>query len=63
MSYRERKQRTIRSIRSEMKRTMRDLCRTLSENPDVAELEELEERLLKLAKSKHELSQRVRFAT
>jgi len=63
LSYRERKQRTIRSIRSEMKRTMRDLCRSLSENPDVAELEELEERLLKLAKSKHELSQRVRFVT
>ncbi|MDH5816309.1 MAG: hypothetical protein QE164_06015 [Candidatus Nezhaarchaeota archaeon] len=58
MSYVERKKRSVRSIRAQIKRTIRELKDALSEGTDT---KEIEEELLRLAKSKRELSQRVRF--
>jgi len=60
VSYIERKKRGIRSIRVQMKKTIKELKRTLNENDDV-DIGEMEEELMKLAKTKHELSRRVRF--
>jgi hypothetical protein len=60
MSYIERKRRGVKSIRSEIKKELRELKEALAEGADTRELEE---KLLKLARSKYELSQRVRFRT
>ncbi|MEM2213581.1 MAG: hypothetical protein QXD66_01245 [Candidatus Nezhaarchaeales archaeon] len=58
MSYIERKKREVRSIRAQIKKTIKDLKKALAEGTDT---KEMEEELLRLAKSKRELSQRVRF--
>jgi ribosome recycling factor len=58
MSYVERKRKGVRSIRSEIKKEIKELKEALAEGTDTRELEE---RLLKLARSKYEMSQRVRF--
>ncbi|MHC1600832.1 MAG: hypothetical protein ACXQTI_09400 [Candidatus Nezhaarchaeales archaeon] len=60
MDYVERKKRNIRSIRAQMKKTIKELKRALAEGAD-SDIREMEEELMKLAKSKRELSQRVRF--
>jgi hypothetical protein len=60
MGYVEKKRKGVRSIRSEMKKELGELKEALAEGADTRELEE---RLLKLARSKYELSQRVRFRT
>lgn len=58
MSYVERKKKEVRSIRAHIKKTMRELKNALAEGADTREMEE---ELLRLARSKHELSQKVRF--
>jgi ribosome recycling factor len=58
MSYVERKRKGVRSIRFEIKKEIKELKEALAEGTDTRELEE---RLLKLARSKYEMSQRVRF--
>lgn len=58
MSYVERKKREVRAIRAQIKRTIRELKDALAEGADV---KEMEEELLRLAKTKHEASQRLRF--
>ncbi|MCC6043117.1 MAG: hypothetical protein LM598_05795 [Candidatus Verstraetearchaeota archaeon] len=60
MGYVEKKRKGVRSIRSEVKKELRELREALAESADTRELGE---RLLKLARSKYELSQRVRFRT
>jgi len=57
MGYVEKKRKGVRSIRSEIKKELKG---ALAERADTRELEE---RLLKLARSKYELPQRVRFRT
>ncbi|MEM4576021.1 MAG: hypothetical protein QW701_01015 [Candidatus Nezhaarchaeales archaeon] len=57
MNYEEKK-RSIRSIRSQMKKAVYELKNALINGYDTAEIEE---ELLRLAKSKYEISQRVRF--
>ncbi|MEM0217619.1 MAG: hypothetical protein QXM73_02560 [Candidatus Nezhaarchaeales archaeon] len=58
MNYIERKKKEVRSIRTQIKKTIKDLKRALAEGTNT---KEIEEELLRLAKSKRELSQRVRF--
>jgi ribosome recycling factor len=58
MGYVERKRKRVRSIRSEIKREIKELKEALAKGDDT---KELEERLLELARSKYELSQRMRF--
>jgi len=58
MDYVEKKRKRVRSIRSEIKREVKELKEALAKGADTRELEE---RLLKLTRSKYELSQRVRF--
>jgi ribosome recycling factor len=58
MGYIERKRKGVRSIRSEVKKELRKLKEALAEEADTRELEE---RVIKLARVKYELSQRVRF--
>lgn len=58
MSYVKRKKKKVRSIRAQMKKTIRELRNALTEGVDT---KEMEEELLRLARSKRELSQRVRF--
>jgi len=58
MGYVEREKKRVRSIRSEIKREVKELKEALAKGVDTRELEE---RLLELARFKHELSQRTRF--
>jgi ribosomal protein S20 len=58
MSYVERKRRSMRSIRSKIKRTVKELKEAVAEGVDTGKMEE---KLHKLLRSKYELSQRVRF--
>ncbi len=58
MSYVEKKKKSIRSIRAEIKRAVKELMEATARGVDTREMEE---NLLKLARSKYELSQRVRF--
>jgi len=60
VSYIERKRRGVRSIRAQMKKAIKDLKKAIAEGSDF-EVKELEESLMKMARSKHELSKRVRF--
>lgn len=57
MKYEEKK-RNVRLIRSQMKKAVDELKNALIDGYDTGEIEE---ELLRLAKSKYEISQRVRF--
>lgn len=58
MGYVERKRKEVRAIRARIKKTIRELKDALAEGVDT---KEIEEELLRLAKTKREMSQRVRF--
>lgn len=58
MSYVEKKKRNVRTLRAQIKKTIRELKDAIAEGADTREMEE---ELLRLAKTKSEMSQRVRF--
>lgn len=58
MDYIERKKRKVKAIRVQIKKTIKELKDALAEGADTREIEE---EILRLARSKRESSQRVRF--